>query len=192
MVSVSGGQWPIPLRKLPQQFNFDENWFCSSSYCDEMITTFLVIQQLHVPIIVVICKCKNRNCTKRIVWQIWIKIWKIINGIGTWVSLCYVLISGEILETSWRYEAVGSKETNGLPPPLDIDGLTYWGRVTHICVSELTIIGSDNGLSPGWHLAIIWTNARILLIGPLGTNLNEILIEIHTFHSRKRIWKYRV
>ena len=23
--------------------------------------------------------------------------------------------------------------------------LTHWGRVTHICVSELTIIGSDNG-----------------------------------------------
>ena len=27
--------------------------------------------------------------------------------------------------------------------------LTYWGRVTHICVNKLTIIGSDNGLSPG-------------------------------------------
>ena len=26
---------------------------------------------------------------------------------------------------------------------------THWSRVTHICVSKLTIIGSDNGLSPG-------------------------------------------
>ena len=26
-----------------------------------------------------------------------------------------------------------------------IYGLTQWGRVTHICVSKLTIIGSDNG-----------------------------------------------
>ena len=26
--------------------------------------------------------------------------------------------------------------------------LTHWGRVTHICVSKLTIICSDNGLSP--------------------------------------------
>ena len=26
--------------------------------------------------------------------------------------------------------------------------LTHWGRVTHICVGNLTIIGSDNGLSP--------------------------------------------
>ena len=43
-------------------------------------------------------------------------------------------------------------------------------------------IGSDNGLLPGRHQAIIWTNARILLIGPLGTNLSEILIGIDTFH----------
>ena len=63
--------------------------------------------------------------------------------------------------------------------------LTHWGRVTHICVSELTIIGPDNGLSPGRRQAIIWTNAGILLIGPLGTNFNEILIEIHTFSFKK-------
>ena len=37
--------------------------------------------------------------------------------------------------------------------------LTHWGRVTHICVGNLTIIVSDNGLSPGRHQAIIWTNA---------------------------------
>ena len=63
--------------------------------------------------------------------------------------------------------------------------LTHWGRVAHICVSELTIIGSDNDLSPGRRQAIIWTNAGILLIGPLGTNFNEILSEIHTFSFKK-------
>ena len=35
---------------------------------------------------------------------------------------------------------------------------THWGRVTHICVSKLVIIGSDNGLSPDQRQAIIWTN----------------------------------
>ena len=35
--------------------------------------------------------------------------------------------------------------------------LTHWGRVTQICVNKLTIIGSDNGLSPGRHQHIIWT-----------------------------------
>ena len=63
--------------------------------------------------------------------------------------------------------------------------LTHWGRVTHICVGKLTIIGSDNGLAPGRHQAIIWTNAGIVLIGPLRTNFNEILIEIHTFSFKK-------
>ena len=62
---------------------------------------------------------------------------------------------------------------------------THWGRVTHICVGELTIIGSDNGLSPGRRQAIIWTNAGILLIGPLGTNFSEISIEILTFSFKK-------
>ena len=56
--------------------------------------------------------------------------------------------------------------------------LTHWDRVTHLCVNKLTIIGSDNGLSPGRRQAIIWTNDRILLIGPLGTNFSEILIAI--------------
>ena len=39
----------------------------------------------------------------------------------------------------------------------------HWGRVTHICVGKLTVIDSDNGLSPGRRQAIIWTNAVILL-----------------------------
>ena len=46
-------------------------------------------------------------------------------------------------------------------------------------------IGSDNGLSPGRRQAIIWTNAGILLIGPLGTNFSENLIAILTFSFTK-------
>ena len=69
------------------------------------------------------------------------------------------------------------------------NALTHWGRVTHICVSKLTIIGSDNGLSPGRHQAIIWTNAGILLMGPLGTNFSEILIEIETFSFKNKYLK---
>ena len=57
--------------------------------------------------------------------------------------------------------------------------------MTLICVGKLTIIDSDNGLSPERRQAIIWTNAGILLIGPLGTNFNEILISIQTFSFKK-------
>ena len=63
--------------------------------------------------------------------------------------------------------------------------LTHWGRVTHICVSKLTSIGSDNGLSPGRRQAIIWTIAGIFLIQTLGTNFSEILREIYTFSFKK-------
>ena len=63
--------------------------------------------------------------------------------------------------------------------------LTQWGRVTHICVGKLIIIGSDNGLSPGRRRPIIWTNAGIWLIGPLPTNFSDTLITIETFSLRK-------
>ena len=72
----------------------------------------------------------------------------------------------------------------GLISPICID-LTHWGRATHICVGKLTTIGSDNGLSPGRRQAIIWTNAGILLIGPLGTNVSEILIGIKPFSFKQ-------
>ena len=57
--------------------------------------------------------------------------------------------------------------------------------MTHICISKLTIIGSDNCLLPGQHQAIIWANAGILLIGTLGTSFSEILSEICTFSFEK-------
>ena len=57
--------------------------------------------------------------------------------------------------------------------------------MTHICVIKLTIIGSDNGLSPGRRQAIIWTNAGISLFKSLGTNSSEMLTIIQTFSFKK-------
>ena len=53
----------------------------------------------------------------------------------------------------------------------------------HICVSKLTIICSENGLSPGQCQAVIWTIDGILLIWPLCANLSEKFIEIENLHS---------
>ena len=64
----------------------------------------------------------------------------------------------------------------------------HWGRVTHICVSKTSIIGSYNGLSPGRHEA----NAGRLLIGSLGTNLMKFWSKFINFHSRKSISKCRL
>ena len=70
-----------------------------------------------------------------------------------------------------------------------VNELIHWGRVTHICFSELPTIGSDNGLSPGRRQAIIWTNAGILLIRTLGVNSSETLSQIHTFSFKKMYLK---
>ena len=68
--------------------------------------------------------------------------------------------------------------------------LNFHDNIPDDLVSDKTyvynsIIGSDNGLSPGRGRAIIWTNAGILLIRSLGTNLSEISIGIQTFSFKK-------
>ena len=70
--------------------------------------------------------------------------------------------------------------------------LNHWGRVTHIGVSKIIIIGSDNGLSPGRRQAIIWTDDGILLNGRWETKVSEIWIEIYTFSFKKMHLKYRL
>ena len=39
---------------------------------------------------------------------------------------------------------------NSVRPSAGTALLMHWGRVTHICVNALTIIGSDNGLYVAW------------------------------------------
>ena len=63
--------------------------------------------------------------------------------------------------------------------------LTHWGRVTHICVSNLTIIASDNGLSPGGREAIILTNADFIVHWTLGNKFQHILMKIINFPFKK-------
>ena len=91
------------------------------------------------------------------------------------------------LDLGQHWISIGSG--NGLLPegtkPLPETMLTHWGRVTHICISKLIIIGSNNGLSPCRRQDIIGTNAGIVLIGPIVTNCSEMLIEIHTFSFKK-------
>ena len=95
--------------------------------------------------------------------------------------VCPKMKRGRYLRKRWR-PLRGVENRNLLSHP---DDLTHWGRVTHICVGKSTIIGSDNGLSPDRRQAIIWTNAGILLIGPLGTYFSEILTGIQTFSFKK-------
>ena len=85
----------------------------------------------------------------------------------------------------WIGNLVAPRYFHVAKPMRPVELLTHWGWMTHICVIKVTIIGSNNGLSPGRCQAFIWTNAEILLIGPLGTNFSEILLEIYTFSFKK-------
>ena len=60
--------------------------------------------------------------------------------------------------------------------------------MTHIFVSKLTIIGSDNGLLPRCRRAIIWTNAEIS-IRTSRTNFSELLSKIHRSLFKKMYLK---
>ena len=70
--------------------------------------------------------------------------------------------------------------------------LTHWGRVTHICVGNLTVIGSDNGFSRGRRQAIIWANDGILLIQPLWKTSVKFKSKFYHIHSRKCLWRCRL
>ena len=67
--------------------------------------------------------------------------------------------------------------------------LTHWGRVAHLWVSILTIIGSDNGLLPGWtshYLNQCWNIVNWSLRNKLQWNFNRnsyISIQENAFES---------
>ena len=59
---------------------------------------------------------------------------------------------------------------------------THLPLVLHIYASVNQVsTGSDNGLLPIQHQAIIWNSAGLLSTGPLGTNFSEILTKIQNF-----------
>ena len=65
--------------------------------------------------------------------------------------------------------------------------LTQWGRVTHTCVGNLIIIGSDNGLSaPSHYLNQHWNIVNWTLRNKLQWNFNRnsnIFIQENAFES---------
>ena len=135
------------------------------------------------------CALRSFRCNTKFVMWMW--NWAVGNDPSSLVSLIVNISHNPLCSM----ERIGSylfrKVFTLIRPIITFLGLqyrkflTHSGRVTHICVSKLTIIGSDNGLSPDRRQAIIWTNDGLLLIGPLGTNFSEILIEILTLSFKK-------
>ena len=124
----------------------------------------------------------------------WLKQISVLINSGLLIA---IIVSSTILSSSVHIFAVSKIRKNICKSFQIFTGpLSYWGRVKNICVSKLTIIGPCNGLSVDRRQAIISTNDGILLIGHLGTNFSEILIEIHAFsftkiHLKMSSWKWR-
>ena len=107
--------------------------------------------------------------------------------LGSWIFHCFVqkqsvafiVVEWCILMAQWKTAVT----------PL-LMHLNYYGLLLSIdiCICALSL-GSDNGLLPVWWQTIIWTDANSQLIGPLGTNLNEIRSKYNNFHSRNLISK---
>ena len=116
------------------------------------------------------CQWKHTNWTVNFLMLRWL-----INSFSLLVLMCTYVHH----RTSWWLLWISSHHL------FSIIILTHWGWMMHICSSNLTIIGWDNDLLSGRSQAIIWINAGILLIWPIQTNFNEILIENHTFSFKK-------
>ena len=120
-------------------------------------------------------------------WYVW---WTVTHHCCSWryQRSCGAVGCGVGCLTQSYFDLIRRHVMNNLPIVLCgmyIRPLTHWGLVTHICVSNIIIIGSDNGLAPSRRQAIIWTNAAILLTGLLGTNFSEILIKVCIFSFKK-------
>ena len=121
-------------------------------------------------------------------------LWRHCNGPS---SICHAVTSGHDIErVRWIFFShlpLNGERENTVKIHIYFlitnQHLTHRDQVTRVCVAKLTIIQSDNGLSPGRRQAFIWTIAGILLIGPLGTNFSEIVIESPTLSWKKNTFK---
>ena len=77
----------------------------------------------------------------------------------------------------WNFKCVIFKHSSV------ISFLTYWGRIYASVI--YAIIGSDNGLSPARHQAVIWTNTSKVSIRPEGTYFSEIVFKIQKFSFKE-------
>ena len=101
-------------------------------------------------------------------WQLMgIMRWSFPSNANSWPSKLAITISAWYKMTPVpRGIFVVNPRVNQLIFNSDPSPITHWGRVTYICASKLTMLGSDNALSPDRHQAIIRTNAGILFIRP--------------------------
>ena len=102
------------------------------------------------------------------------------------VILSLIAIAKSVCANWTRYLMFSNKPTTRL---------THWGRVTHICVNKLTIIGSDNDLSLGLRKTFRWNFKRNSYIFIQENSFENVVWEVATILSRpqcvNRMWLKR-
>ena len=128
----------------------------------------------------------NSGVRSRIIWGCW--------GVGCWgsppcIGFIYYLSHHDAPVMTSRHHKYNRRKVHS-----QHDGGTFlmckqintYMPLGHTYASVNRVsIGPDNGLAPIRRHAIIWTNAGLLLIRTLGTNVSEILITIQTFSFKK-------
>ena len=109
--------------------------------------------------------------------------------LAPWTLLSGICRNERCLVKPFERCLVNAKHLNSCGNHASTQVLTHWDRVTYMRVTNLTIIGSDNALSPYRHQAIICINVGMLWIKPLGTKLSENLTKIHTFSFKNMHFK---
>ena len=120
-----------------------------------------------------------------------------------WMSLDFTDDQSTLVQVmAWCRQATSHYLSQCWPRYLSPYGVTRsqwvnWSPLMlHTCIGELGQHWSCNGLLPAHCQAITWTNADLLLIGPLGTNFREIWIKMWNFslvkiHSKKSSTKWQ-
>ena len=163
--------------------NFRVNWPRDNALCIDRVKSIpwhLYEYKLHINVTesaVIQCASMSRSP------------YKITNGSAIFVNTTFdkthastIILQGGVIGILWNHIAWISIEIFGkhMHKVILAQCAYFMGKQY-----ALTLIGSDNGLAPDRRQAIIWNNAGMLLIGPLGTNFSEILIEILTFSFKK-------
>ena len=133
----------------------------------------------------IVIRSRNYNPSSNGVWGLY------IYKLNFEENACGFKVLIEIWPLKWQpFSLIFKKSSLKLSEPSPFEQHFINSLRPSDAYSRWTIIGSDNGLSPGRRQAIIWSNAELLLNGPLGTNFSEffnqnfnIFIQKNAFES---------
>ena len=92
----------------------------------------------------------------------------------------------QVIQVIKKIDYSSSNDTYKINILLRLQGfLTHWGIVTDICVSRLTIIGSDNGLAPSRPPSHYLNQCWLIANWTPGNKFQWIWIEILSFSFKK-------